>query len=499
MRSKLQTVRLAGQYRRRILFENFEQLSGFIKEKNIKIVDFKEIDLAGRWHHLSIPAERFTKELLGKGIGFDGSSYGFMTVEKSDMVFIPDIKSAFADPVSDVPAVSMIGDIYKINGSSYERYGGDPRYIAQKAEKYLADSGISDRCVFGPEFEFYILDNAEFRIEPRNIEVHLDSAQAEWNTINSAYDDCGKNRGYKVMAHKGYHADSPHDITFDLRNRIVCLLEENGVPVKYHHHENGGPGQVEIEVNFSTLCEIGDRTQKLKYLVKNTAFKYGKTVTFMPKPFYGEAGSGMHVHLQMFKDGNPVFYDKDGYSGLSKTALYAIGGILRHSPALMGFTNPSTNSYKRLVPGYEAPVSICYATANRSAVIRIPGYTIEPGDKRFEFRPPDAASNPYLCYTAILMAAMDGIKNKIDPSAEGYGPYDKNMYKLTEEEKKKVKALPASLDEAANAMEKDHGFLLAGGVFSEEIINSQLAAIRRDAEEVSIIPHPVEFRKYFDL
>ncbi|MCL2127335.1 MAG: type I glutamate--ammonia ligase [Treponema sp.] len=481
------------------MFDNYGQLAEFVRKKGIKIIDFKEIDLAGRWHHLSIPAERFTEKLLKKGIGFDGSSYGFLTVEKSDMVFIPDIRSAFVDPVPEIPTISMIGDIYKIGARGNERFEDDPRFVAGKAEKYLLETGISDKCLFGPEFEFYILDSVEFKIEPNNIEVHLDSEQAEWNTCDSAYDEPGYNRGYKVFAHKGYHADQPCDSSFDLRNQMVRLLEDNGVPVKYHHSENGGPGQVEIEVEFSTLREMGDRTQKLKYFVKNTALQNGKTVTFMPKPFFKEAGNGMHVHLQMFKKGRPLFYDKNGYSGLSDTALYAIGGILRHSAALMAFTNPSTNSYKRLVPGYEAPVTICFATANRSAVIRIPGYARAPEDKRFEFRPSDATANPYLCYSAITMAAIDGIASKIDPSAEGFGPYDKNMYNLTDKEKKRVKALPKSLGEAAEAVVKDHDFLLAGGVFTESIINSQLARICRDAEEVSQIPHPAEFRMYFDL
>ena len=481
------------------MFENYIQLKSFISENNIKMIDFKEIDLAGRWHHLSIPQERFTEELLVKGIGFDGSSYGFLSVEKSDMVFIPDIKSAFLDPIPEIPTISMIGDIYKIEGDSYKRFGDDPRYIAEKAEKYLLDTGISDLCLFGPEFEFYILDSVEFRVEPNNIEVHLDSAQAEWNTINSQFDNVGCNRGYKVLAHKGYHADLPYDVSYDLRNRIVRLLEDNGIPVKYHHPENGGPGQVEIEVNFSTLREMGDRTQKLKYLVKNTAIKNGKTVTFMPKPFFGEAGSGLHIHLQMFKDGLPIFYDKNGYSDLSETALYAIGGILRHSAGLMAFTNPSTNSYKRLVPGYEAPVSVCFGTANRSAVIRIPAYAAKPEDKRFEYRPPDATANPYLCYAGILMAAIDGIQGKVNPATEGFGPYDKNMYKLTEEEKRQVKALPSSLDEASDALENDRDFLLAGGVFTEGVIKDQLTRLRRESGEVGIVPHPVEFKKYFDL
>ena len=480
------------------MFKSFEEFEKYAKENDIKMVDFKEIDLAGRWHHLTIPIERFTPSLLKKGIGFDGSSYGFLSVEKSDMVFIPDLTSAFLDPIIKIPTISMIGDIYKINGE-YLRFENDPRYIAEKAEKFLNASGISDKCLFGPEFEFYILDNIEFRTEMNHIEVHLDSAQAGWNTINSSYDIPGNNKGFKVLKNKGYHADLPYDITFDLRNQIVRTLEENGIPIKYHHSENGGPGQVEIEVQFATLKEIADRTQKIKYFVKNIALMNGKTVTFMPKPFSGECGSGMHIHFQMFLGNNPIFYDENGYSGLSETALYAIGGILKHSQALTAFTNPSTNSYKRLIPGYEAPVTICFANSNRSSVIRIPGYAISPEDKRFEFRPSDATANPYLAYSAILMAAIDGIINKINPTENGFGPYDKNMYHLTEEEKKIVKSLPKSLETAADALENDYDFLLLGDVFTKGLIKDHLKKIRKDAEEVNVVPHPIEFEKYYDL
>ena len=480
------------------MIKNFAELQALFEKHNIKMVDFKEIDLDGRWHHLSIPVERFSPAILEKGIGFDGSSYGFLTVEKSDMVFIPDITSAFVDPIIETPTVSMIGDIYKI-GETYERFEGDPRYVAEKAEQFMKDANISDNCLFGPEFEFYVLDNLEFRNDINHIEVHLDSAQAAWNAINSPYDDIDNNKGYKVMGHKGYHADQPYDISYNLRNKIVRALEDNGIPVKYHHSENGGPGQVEIEIEFATLKEIGDRTQKLKYLVKNIAIQNGKTVTFMPKPFYGECGSGMHVHLQMFNEGAPIFYDEEGYSNLSDIALYAISGILEHSAALTAFTCPSTNSYKRLVPGYEAPVTICFATANRSAVVRIPGYAIKPEDKRFEFRPSDATANPYLCYSAIVMAAIDGIQKKSDPTKLGFGPYDKNMWYLTEEEQKVVKSLPKSLDEAADALEDDYQFLLNGGVFSMDLINNQLKKIRKDAKEISLAPHPLEFQKYYDL
>ena len=480
------------------MIKMYDDIMALVKKHDVKMFDFKEIDLEGRWHHLSIPVERFSRELLEKGIGFDGSSYGFLTVEKSDMVFIPDLSSAFVDPMIEEPTISMIGDIYKIDGE-YVRFEGDPRYVAEKAEKFLKDTKISDNCLFGPEFEFYVLDNVEYRNEMNHIEVHLDSAQAGWNAIDSPYDDLYRNKGYKVMGHKGYHADQPQDVSYNLRNIMVRALEDNGVPVKYHHAENGGPGQVEIELSFATLREMADRTQKLKYFVKNIAVKNGKTVTFMPKPFYGEAGNGMHVHLQMFNEGRPIFYDEKGYSNLSPTALYAISGILEHAAALTAFTCPSTNSYKRLVPGYEAPVTICFATANRSAVIRIPGYAIRPEDKRFEFRPADATSNPYLCYSAIVMAAIDGIQKKSDPTKRGFGPYDKNMYFLTEEEKKVVKGLPKSLEEAADALEKDYEFLLNGGVFSKGLIDDQLKKNRKDAEEVAIVPHPLEFKKYYDL
>ena len=479
--------------------KTFEDIQAMIKEHGIKMIDFKEVDLAGRWHHLSIPVERFVPALLQKGIGFDGSSYGFLTVEKSDMVFIPDLDSAFLDPVIELPTISMIGDIYRITDEGYVRFESDPRNVADKAEQFLKDTGISDKCLFGPEFEFYVLDNVEFRTEINHIEVHLDSAQAAWNSIASPYDPAGFNPGFKVMQGKGYHVDLPHDASYDLRNEMVRTLEDHGVPVKYHHAENGGPGQVEIEVNFATLKEIADRTQKLKYLLKNIAVQNGKTITFMPKPFVGECGSGMHVHMQMFNEGKPIFYDENGYSDLSDVALWAISGILEHAAAITAFSCPSTNSFKRLVPGYEAPVTICFATSNRSSVIRIPGYARSPEDKRFEFRPSDAMANPYLCYSALVMAAIDGIQKRSDPTAKGFGPYDKNMYNLTEEEKKVVKGLPKSLEEAADALEQDHAFLLNGGVFSQDLINNQLRKIRKDAEEVSMMPHPLEFKKYYDI
>ncbi len=480
------------------MFKKFQEFKDFVKGKGIKMVDFKEVDLSGRWHHLSIPVERFDESLLQKGIGFDGSSYGFLTVEKSDMVFIPDLSSAFLDPMVKMPTVTMIGDVYRIGDDGLVRFESDPRQIAQKAEDFLVKTKIADSCLFGPEFEFYVLDNVEYRNHYNHIEVHLDSRQAEWNTINSPYDGAGNNLGCKVPKRGGYHVDVPQDVSFELRNEMVRALEENGIPIKYHHSENGGPGQVEIEVQFATLREMGDRTQKIKYFIRNTAMRLGKTVTFMPKPFMGECGSGMHVHMHMFKEGKPIFYDEKGYSGLSDTALSAICGILKHSPALLAFTNPTTNSYKRLIPGYEAPVTICFATSNRSSVIRIPGYARSPEEKRFEFRPADAMANPYLAYSALMMAAIDGIQKGLKPNPE-FGPYDKNMYNLTDKEKKTVKALPKSLEEAADALERDHDFLLNGGVFPKEIVDNQLRMIRKDVEEVNVVPHPMEFQKYYDL
>ncbi|MCL2698686.1 MAG: type I glutamate--ammonia ligase [Defluviitaleaceae bacterium] len=478
------------------MFKNYQEAADYIAENGIKMVNFKEIDLAGRWHHLTIPAERFSPGLLKKGIGFAGSSYGFAPVENSDMVFIPDVTSAFVDPIAEMPMLTMIGDIYTA-GKELARFEKDPRYIAEKAEKYMRDTGVSDKCLFGPEFEFYVLDNIEYRVEQNHIEVHLDSAPASWNSFDSPYAPPFNNTGFKVGFEKGYHVDIPHDVSFDLRNTITRALEDCDIPIAYHHTENGGPGQVEIEVEFATLKEMADRSQKLKYIVRNLAVKNGKSVTFMPKPFHGASGNGMHIHLQMFNKGEPIFYDKDGYSFLSQTALYAIGGVMKHSPALLAFTNPSTNSYKRLVPGYSAPVTICFATANRSSVIRIPAYAMAPEDKRFEFRPSDATCNPYLAFSALAMAMVDGIVNKIDPAP--YGPFDKNMYYLTEEEKGRIGYLPKSVEEAIAAIEADHEFLLAGGVFTKGLIDDQIRALRRDAEEISIVPHPAEYAKYYDL
>jgi len=459
------------------------------------MIDFKMIDLMGRWRHLGIPVGRFKPDTLEFGIGFDGSNYGFAPVEKSDMVFIPDITTAVKEPFTEVPTLSMIGDVFVIAQPENYRFEQDPRSIAVKAEEYMQSTGIADEMRIGPEYEFHVFDHVCYECSPQKSGFVIDAEQAIWNSGDNEH----QNLGYKIPAKAGYHIASPQDILYDLRSRMCVLMEENDIPVKYHHHEVGGPGQVEIEVEFGTMREMADKTMLAKYLIKNLAFQEGKTVTFMPKPLYAEAGNGLHVHMHLFKNGEPVFFDEAGYSGLSQQALYFIGGMLKHAPALLGFTNPSTNSYKRLVPGYEAPVSVCFATANRSAVIRVPAYAKSPAQKRFEFRSADATCNPYLAFAAMLMAGLDGIENKIDPTAEGFGPYDVNLYTLSPEEKAKIKGLPTSLDEALNALEQDHAFLTKGGVFPEKLIQIWIEAKRKEARKVNDIPHPMEFELYYDL
>lgn len=475
------------------MFKTVDSVKEYCKDQNIAFIDFKIIDLSGRWHHLTITPDMFDESVMEYGIGFDGSSYGFISLEKSDMVFIPDLSTGFLDPFTREKTLVFISDIYKLDPEPV-RYEGDPRYIASKLERYMKETQIADKSLLGPEFEFYLLDSVSYSTQPRNMFFKMDSISAEWNT--GSQDD---NLGYKVGYKKNYHADIPYDINFDLRNEMVLLLEKNGVPVKYHHPEVGGPGQVEIEVNFADCLDMGDRTMKLKYIVKNCALKNGKTVTFMPKPFYKEAGSGMHVHIMLKKGEKNLFFDKNGYSGLSKEALFAIGGILEHAPALLAITNPSTNSYKRLVPGYEAPVSICFGTANRSSVIRIPGYALSECDKRFEFRSSDATSNPYLAYSALLMAALDGIENEIDPIKKGFGPFDVNIFNLPEEKQSIIKALPKSLTEAANALCEDMDFLLKGGVFDKHQLDSLVSSLLCEDKEVNSIPNPKEFALYYDL
>lgn len=475
------------------MFSNLEQLRQYCDENDVKMIDFKMVDLFGRWRHLTIPVQRFTEETMKNGIGFDGSNYGYAPVEKSDMVFIPDLATGFLEPFSEIPTLSMMGDVY-VTGDTPVPFDQYPRAVARRAEEYMKSTGIADEMKTAPEFEFYVFDHVSYDTQQNQASYRIDVEQAKWNSGNQEH-----NLGYKVPVKGGYHMTPPMDILFDLRSEMCLLLEERGVKIKYHHHEVGGPGQLEIETESGPMREMADNAMLIKYIVKMTSFNAGKSATFMPKPLLGEAGNGMHVHLHLFKEGQPVFYDAEGYSGLSQEALYFIGGLLKHGPALCALTNPSTNSYKRLVPGYEAPVSICFATANRSAVIRIPDYAKTPEEKRFEIRNPDFTSNPYYAYSAILMAGLDGIERKMDPTELGYGPYDINLYNLPKEEQAKIKPLPSSLEQALDALEADHEFLLKGQVFPKRLIEIWLEKKRAEVREFNQYPHPAEFGLYYDL
>ncbi|MCL2809863.1 MAG: type I glutamate--ammonia ligase, partial [Treponema sp.] len=471
-----------------------EDIKKICEKHSVKMVDFMMTDLTGRWRHLTMPINRFTQETLKDGVGFDGSNYGFAPVEKSDMVFIPNLQSAHIDPFAEIPTLSMIGDVFVIDLPENKRFDQDPRNVAYNAEQYLRSTGIADEMRISPEFEFYVFDHVSYYIDGHSSYYKIDADQAEWNTSSKS-----ANLGYKIPAKSGYHAAPPLDRLSDFRSGVSMMMENMDIAVKYHHHEVAGPGQVEIEVEFGGLLEMADKTMLTKYILKNAAYNEGKTVTFMPKPIYDEAGSGLHVHMHLFKDGKPLFYDANGYSQLSETALFFIGGILKHIRALCGFTNPSTNSYKRLVPGYEAPVTIGYATSNRSSVIRIPAYAKDPDKKRFELRSPDGTCNPYYAYAAILMAGIDGIKNKIDPKKAGYGPYDINLYNLSKKDQAKIKFLPQSLDEALDALSKDNDFLTTGGVFPKRLIEIWIDNKKKEALRYKHLPHPVEFETYFDL
>ncbi|MFA5007252.1 MAG: type I glutamate--ammonia ligase [Candidatus Izemoplasmatales bacterium] len=476
------------------MFKNIQEMLEYVHRENVEIIDFKVTDMQGTWHRLSITRQKLKEDIMTKGIGFDGSSYGFTTVDKSDMAMVPDVTTCYIDPTKAVKTIACIADIYTIENNRLVRYEDDPRYVAEKAEKLILSSGIADEILLGPEFEFYVLDHVSFDISNNHMEVRLDSEQAEWNASRSDV----QNLGLHVRSHGAYHLDSPFDRAYDLRTETVLAAERIGVPVKYHHAENGGPGQCEIEVEFASIREMGDRSMKLRHLLRNLAEKQGKVVTFMPKPFGSESGSGLHVHLLLKNKGQWIMYDKDGYSGLSQTALYMIGGLLTHAKSLCAITNPSTNSYKRLVPGFEAPVTIGYATSNRSAVIRIPGYAVDETEKRFEYRSPDATSNPYLAYAALMLAAYDGIKNKIDPSGNGFGPFDFNLYDLSKEDQARIKGLPTSIPEAFAALKEDRDYLLKEGVFSAKYLESLEKRLMQEHSKIQRTPHPLEFDYYFN-
>ena len=459
------------------------------------MIDLKFIDLFGRWHHLSLPKSQLNLDMFKRGTPFDGSATpGFKSVESGDMVLIPDIKTARIDPFWDIPTLSFICS--SAEATTLESYKREPRSVAQRAEQYLVKTGIADKSLWSTEFEFYIFNSVSYKNDINMASYIIDSNEADWNSGLGE----GKNLGHKIPPHSGYHAIPPLDDMFNLRAEMVENIEGGGIPVRYHHHEVGGPGQSEIEILEDTLTNMGDITMWMKYVIKMMARKYDHTVTFMPKPLYNEAGNGMHFHQHLFKKGKPLFYDKKGYGGLSQLALYYIGGLLTHGSALLALTNPSTNSYKRLVPGFEAPVKLFFSLANRSAAIRIPKYAEKPMEKRMEFRPPDGSCNVYLALAAQLMAGIDGIKRKIDPTKAGFGPIDKNVFILPQKERDKIKSVPATLKEALEALEKDHRFLLEGGVFTSDILEVWIDyKLNKEYNEVRNRPHPYEMSLYYDV
>jgi glutamine synthetase len=474
--------------------KTYQDIQDLIKEKGIKMIDFKLTDIDGRWRHLSIPAERLTPSTMMHGIGFDGSNYGYAPVENSDVVFLPVWDSAVIDPYCEVPTLSMIGDVRVIAIPQNKPFDQYPRNVAIRALEYMKETGVADQMIIGPEYEFYIFDDVRYSTRYYDMSASIYTSQAHY-----ASNDDMSNNGYQVMPGAGYHNSLPTDIRNDLRSRMCLSMEDWGIKVKYHHPEVGGSGQMEIEVELGDMLKLADDTMSAKYVIKNEAARDGVTATFMPKPLAEEAGSGMHVHMLLLKEGQPVFYEEEAYAQLSETAHYFMGGLLAHARSLCAITNPSTNSYKRLIPGFEAPVTIGYAMSNRSAVIRIPAYAKTPDTKRFELRNPDATCNPYYAYAAILMAGLDGIKNKIDPHQNGWGPFDCNLYNLPEEEKAKLTGLPKSLEEATAALEADHDYLTAGGVFPERLLNQLIEKNKKAAAKINKLPHPMEYALYYDL
>lgn len=466
-----------------------QEVLAWAKAQHVRMVDLKFTDLPGAWQHFTIPVEELTEEAFAEGLGFDGSSIrGFKAINESDMLLIPDADSAVLDPFTEVPTLSLVCDVSDpLDG---EVYGRDPRAVAKRAEAYLKSTGIADVSYWGPEAEFFILDNVRFDQNQHYGYYYIDSDEGIWNSGK----DAPNNHGYRPRNKEGYFPVAPVDTLQDIRTAMVTKMMEAGIQVECHHHEVATAGQAEIDMKFTTLTKMADQLQLFKYIVKNTACRYGKTATFMPKPLYGDNGSGMHVHQSLWKGETPLFADGSGYAGLSQLALWYIGGLLKHAPALAGLCSPTTNSFKRLVPGFEAPVNLVYSRRNRSAAVRIPMYSKSPKAKRIEFRPPDPSANPYLAFAALLMAGLDGIQNRIDP-----GPAtDTNLYELGPEAR--IPSLPGTLEGALDALEADKDFLLKGGVFSEDLLRTWIEYKRtREVEAVRMRPHPYEFALYYDI
>ena len=474
------------------MFSNPDEVTRFIAEQDVQFIDVRFCDLPGIMQHFTVPAESFDAETISEGLAFDGSSVrGFQSIHESDMLLLPDLATARIDPFRIQK--TLIINFFVHDPFTREAYSRDPRNIARKAEQYLAESGVADTAYFGPEAEFYLFDSVRFDTT-QNASFHeIDSVAGWWNT---GTDEEGGNKGYKVKYKGGYFPVTPTDHFADLRDEIVLNLIEAKFTVERAHHEVGTAGQAEINYRFNTLLHAADDLQLFKYIVKNTAWAADKTATFMPKPLFGDNGSGMHCHQSLWKNGTPLFYDESGYAGLSDTARHYIGGILAHAPSLLAFTNPTVNSYHRLVPGFEAPVSLVYSQRNRSACVRIPITGSNPKAKRIEFRCPDSSGNPYLAFSAMMMAGLDGIKNKIEPPA----PIDKDLYELPPEEALDVKHVPASLDEVLNNLEADHEFLLEGGVFTPDVIETWISYKRdNEIDPLRLRPNPYEFALYYDV
>lgn len=468
---------------------NIEKVFKLIKDRDVKIVDLKFTDLLGQWQHFSVTTTEFSEETFEDGIGFDGSSIrGFRKIHESDMILFPDPDSAFIDPFTAAPTLSLICDV--ADPITRENYSRDPRNIAKKAEAYLKSTGIGDTAYFGPEPEFFILDNIRFDQSNHSGYYYIDSDEGAWNSGTNGQPNLGHKPRYK----EGYFPTSPIDSLQDLRTEMVLTLQSVGIAVEVHHHEVATAGQTEIDMKRDTLTKMADNYLTYKYVTKNVAKKHGKTVTFMPKPIFGDNGSGMHVHQSIWKSGKALFAGS-GYAGLSEMAMYYIGGLLKHAPALCAIITPTTNSYKRLVPGFEAPVNLAYSQRNRSASVRIPMYSSNPKAKRVEFRCPDPTCNPYLGFSAMLMAGLDGIINKIDPGK----PLDKDIYDMSPEQLRDVPSTPGSLPEALAALERDHDFLLRGDVFSEDVIETWIEyKMEKEVKPMQLRPHPYEFMLYYD-
>ncbi len=456
----------------------------------VKIVDVRFTDLFGTWHHFSLPARELTEDLFEEGIGFDGSSIrGFQQIHESDMILIPDPSTAFMDPALEVPTLSIMCDIY--NPLTREPYSRDPRYVAKKAENYLKQTGLADTSYWGPEAEFFLFDDVRYSTGPNSSFYMVDSVEGWWNSGK----DMEPNFGAQILPKRGYFPVPPADTLQDVRSRIVLALEAAGVEVEVHHHEVATAGQAEIDLRYAPLLKMADSMMIYKYVVKTIARQNDTTATFMPKPLFGDNGNGMHVHQSLWLGDQNIFFDEAGYALTSEITRYYIGGLLKHAPALLAFAAPTTNSYRRLVPGFEAPVILAYSQSNRSACIRIPMYSASPAAKRLEFRTPDPSCNPYLTFAALLMAGLDGIENRIDPGE----PMDKDLYDLPPEEFEQLNQVPGSLEEVLTALEEDNEFLTKGGVFTPDLIETYIAYKREnEVDAVRLRPHPHEFVLYFD-